>query len=132
MPPLVRIKRRDAHQAMDASLGGEVSIGILADHIERDRFDSGFFTLLVIEHFGLEAILLGPSQIHAHEHFGPVLRLGAAGSGMDVHDRVQRIVFAGQQDLGLDAIDELLSFLLMRSEVIDHRLPFPSKVDKGL
>ena len=51
---------------------------------------------------------------------------------MDVHDRVQRIVFAGQQDLGLDAIDELLSFLLMRSEVIGHRLPLPSKVDKGL
>ena len=132
MAPLVRVERRDPHQAMDTGLGREISIGVLANDIKSDRLDSGFFTLLVVERLRLETVLLGPSQIHAHEHLGPVLRLSAAGSGMDVHDRVQLIVLAGQQDLGLDTVDELLGFFLMRSKIIDHRLAFPSKLDEGL
>ena len=51
---------------------------------------------------------------------------------MDVHDRVQLIVLAGQQDLGLDTVDELLGFFLMRSKIIDHRLAFSTKLDEGL
>ena len=104
--PLVRIERRNAHQTVHAGLGRKIAVGVLADDVERHRFDSGFFTVLIIEHLRLEAVLLGPSQIHAHEHLGPVLRLGAAGAGMNIDDRVQSIVFAGQQDLRFDAVDE--------------------------
>src|SRR3954469_15834018 len=44
----------------------------------------------------LKAFTLRPSKIHSHEHFSPILRLGAAGSWMDGYDRVPCIVFAGE------------------------------------
>ena len=40
-----------------------------------------------VDDLGLEARALRPAQVHAHEHLRPVLRLGAAGAGMDGEDR---------------------------------------------
>jgi len=37
---------------------------------------------------------LGPAQIHAQQHLGPVLRLGAAGAGLDVQIGRGRIQLA--------------------------------------
>ena len=44
-------------------------------------------------------LALRPAQIHAQQNGGPVLRLRAAGAGLDGHDGVQVIVFAGEQRL---------------------------------
>ena len=49
----------------------------------------------------LEAVLLGPAHIHAHEHTGPVLALGAAGAGVHFEIRVIGVGFAGEQRLEL-------------------------------
>ncbi len=49
----------------------------------------------LFEHLGLEALALAVAQVHAPQHRGPVLRLGAAGAGLDVDEavvRVQRVV----------------------------------------
>ena len=40
---------------------------------------------------------VGPHVVHAVEHGGPVLRLGAAGAGVEGEDGVVRVVLAGQQ-----------------------------------
>ena len=95
VPAFVRIERRNPDQAMDAGFRRKIAIGVLADHVKRNRLDSGFFTVLIIEHLRLEAILLGPSQIHPHEHLSPVLCLGSAGAGMDIDDSVELVVFTG-------------------------------------
>ena len=47
-------------------------------------------------------LALGPPQVHAQEHLGPVLGVGAAGAGMDRHDRVVVVQLAGEQRLGLE------------------------------
>ena len=50
-------------------------------------------------HFGLEAPALRPAQVHAQQHLGPVLGLGAAGAGMDGDDGVFVVVFPTQHHL---------------------------------
>jgi hypothetical protein len=87
---------------------GEQSEGVLSIHTKRRGLDARFFSGLIVIQHGLEALSLSPSEIHAHEHLGPVLRVYAARAGMNRDDGVARIIFAGEEGFGLDAIDELL------------------------
>ena len=54
------------------------------------------------------AVLLGPAQVHAQQHLGPVLRLGAAGPGVDGHDGVLLVVRAGELELQLQLAELVL------------------------
>ena len=82
------IERRNPHQPVDAGLGREQAVRVVADDRERHALDAGFLARLQVDDFPLEAAALDPPQVHAHEHLGPVLRLGAAGARMDRDDRV--------------------------------------------
>ena len=44
-----------------------------------------------------EAAALAPAEVHAQQHLGPVLRLEAAGAGVDLDDRVAGVVLAAEQ-----------------------------------
>ena len=46
-------------------------------------------------------------RIHAQQHFGPVLRLGAAGAGLHVDEGVVRIHLAGEHALEFELLDML-------------------------
>lgn len=85
---------------MHAAFTGEHAVGVFAFDLYRGGFDACFFTRGGIENRGAETFLLGPAQIHAQEHFGPVLRFGAAGAGFHSDDGVEAIVFTGQQGFG--------------------------------
>src|SRR5262245_28688881 len=43
-----------------------------------------------------EPAAFGPTQVHAEQHVGPVLRVGAAGARVDRADRVTVVVVAGE------------------------------------
>ena len=82
VPPCIGIERRDTDQTMHAILALEPAISIVAlDHDGR-RFDSGALPLALLDPVDLVTVLLRPAHIHAHEHAGPVLALGAAGPGV--------------------------------------------------
>jgi hypothetical protein len=49
---LVSIKRRYANKPVYAGLGSEFTIGIIARYDERDGFDAGLLTSLVVDDFG--------------------------------------------------------------------------------
>ena len=53
----------------------------------------------------LEAAALGPAQVHPLHHLGPVLRVGPAGAGVDLADRVALVVLAGEQALQLELVE---------------------------
>ena len=53
----------------------------------------------------LKPALVGPAQVHAQQHLRPVLRLGAAGAGLDVEEAVVRIHLAREHALELEARD---------------------------
>ena len=101
---------------MHAGLGGQQAERVLAGHRDGGALDAGFFAGLVVEHLALEAAPLRPLQIHAQQHLGPVLRLGAAGAGMDGHDGVGAIVLAAEHlldfggvDFGLERVERALA-----------------------
>ncbi len=95
------IERRDAHEPMDAGFGRQQAVGVLAGDRERRALQARFVARLVVDHLALEPAALGPAQVHAQQHLGPVLRLGAAGARMNRDDRVLAIVLAAEHLLDL-------------------------------
>ena len=73
---------------MHALLGAEEPVGVLARGAERRRLDAGLLPRAGLEQLDLEAAPLGPAHQHAQHHLGPVLGVGAAGAGVDGHERV--------------------------------------------
>src|SRR5205085_7306759 len=99
MAPRVGIVRRDAHQPVYAALGLEPAVSVAALDLNGRRFDAGLFALGLLQELDLEAVLLGPARVHAQQHAGPILALGAAGARMDLHVAVVGIGLAREQRL---------------------------------
>src|SRR6185369_11272554 len=97
MSPGRLIKRRDTDEAMDAGFSSQKAVGVFTFNSERNALQSRFLAWLILEHFGFEAALLGPLEIHAQQHLGPVLRFGAPGARMNGANSVAAIVIAGEQ-----------------------------------
>ncbi len=102
VPSLGLVEGRDAHQPMHAAFAGQHAKGIFAHDGEGGGLDAGPFAVLVVVHLGFESLTLGPAQIHAHQHLGPVLALGAARAGMHGHDRIQRVGLSVQHGPGFE------------------------------
>ena len=100
----------------------EQAVGVLAGDGQRRALEPGFFARLVVDHLALEAAALGPAQVHPQQHLGPVLRLGAAGAGMDGDDRVLAIVLAAEHLLDLAGLHFLVERLERLRELGVHRL----------
>ena len=83
----------------------------------------GFVAGLHVDDLALEAAALGPAEIHAQEHLGPVLRLGAAGAGMDGDDGVLAVVLAAEHLLGLAGLDFGAQLVEPAREVFGDRFP---------
>ena len=122
MTALRGIVGRDAHQAMHAALGLEVAVGVLAGDLERGVLDPGLVAGLKIEHVDGVAVPLGPARVHAVQHLGPVLRLGAARAGMDRDHGAQPVVFARQQAAQLEFRDALLDAVELARQVGEQRV----------
>ena len=117
MPARVGVIRRDTHQPVHAVFGLQPAIGIAALDLQGRGLDAGFFAERLLHHLDLETVLLGPARIHAQQHIGPVLALGAAGAGMHFEIGIVGVGFAGQQrfelaarHLGLDPLERFLGF----------------------
>ena len=87
----------DPHQAVDAALGGEEPVGVLAAGDEGGRLEAGLLPRRGLLHLDLEAAALGPAQVHAQQHLRPVLGVGAAGAGVDGDDGVAGVVLTAEQ-----------------------------------
>ena len=75
----------------------------------------------------LEAVPLRPAHVHPHEHLGPVLRFGAAGSGMDREHGVAAVLGALQHRLELECLHPAGDLL-----GLPHQLAFHGRVGLGL
>ena len=106
---------------MHAGLGLQPAIGVRAADLQRRRLDAGLLALALLQQLHLVAVLLGPAHVHAHQHLGPVLRLGAAGAGVDLDIAVVGVGLAGQQALDLAPLRLLGQRAQRRHAVGDHR-----------
>ena len=96
---------------MHARLGLEPAIGVVALDQERGALDPGLFAVGHLDDLDLELPPFGPAGIHALEHVGPVLALGAAGTRMDFEIGVEAVGLAREQGLDLPARGLLLDRL---------------------
>src|SRR6516162_725536 len=101
----IGVERRDAHQAVHAVLALEPAESIVALDLHRRRLEAGLLPRGLFQVFDLVAVLLGPARVHAQEHVGPVLALGAAGAGMNLEEGVEAVGLTGQKRFELAARD---------------------------
>ena len=99
MAPRVAIEGRDAHQPMHADLALQQAVSVLAVDFECDRLDASAFAFEAIRDHGFELVALGPAQVHAQQHFSPILAFGSARAGMNRDDGAARVVLTGEQHL---------------------------------
>jgi hypothetical protein len=96
--PLLGVERADPDEAVDAALGPQPAVGRPAVDLDGRALDAGLLAFLLIDDLGLEAVALGPAEVHPEEHLGPVGRLGAARAGADREDRAALVVLAGEEE----------------------------------
>ena len=138
MPPRGLIERRDAHQAVHASFSGEQTVGVFAGELDRCGLEPGLFAGRFIQHRRVHALALCPAQVHAQQDGSPVLRLGAAGAGLDGHDGVEVIGLAGEQRTSLLFRDVALRSSQLVVKIFEQSFPLPrigffsSESDVGL
>ena len=92
-------------EAVDATLGLEDPVDVLAAHGERGRLEACLLAGARLEQVGLEAAAFGPAQVHAEENLGPVLSVGPAGAGVDRDERVACVVLAREERVLLEAVE---------------------------
>src|SRR5262249_33286751 len=97
-----------------------VAVGIRSLEAEGRALDARAFPRLQLEQLGLEAAPLGPAEIHAQQHLGPVLRLEATRTRMDLDDGVAGVVLAAQQLLELQRVEALRDALDLAPELVER------------
>ncbi len=108
MAPGVGVEGRDAHQPVHAGLGLKPAVGVGPLHLQGGGLDARLFSAGLFDNVDAHAVRVGPAAVHAFEHLGPVLGLGAAGAGVDLHKAVVAVGLAGQQRLQLGPRRHLL------------------------
>ena len=106
-------------------------------HRERRALDAGLFGVGRVEHLDGVVVLLGPADVHPHQHLGPVGGVHTTGAGADGHQRFPLVVLTGQQgpdfhrlDVGLQRLQLGVSFgegirgavtFFLGSHLVEHR-----------
>ena len=105
MPPIAGIERRLAHEPVHARLGAQPAVRVLTSELHRGALDARDFAGTRIDDFRREAARGAPPQVHAQEHLRPVLRLGASGARLNVHEGIVRVHLAVEHALQLELAD---------------------------
>ena len=83
-PLALGIVRADAHQAVDPVFTFEQAVGEVAFDFQGNGFYPCHITILAVQFRIFKPTFLGPHQVHAVEHLGPVAGFGAASAGIDL------------------------------------------------
>jgi len=125
------VEGRDAHQAVHPNLAGEQPVSERAVHREGGRLDARLFRRLMVVEHRLKALALSPAQVHAQQHFSPVLRFGPTRAGMNGHDSVQLIGFAGEQSFGFHSFGQFAQRGNFALQVGNYVFAFASELEIG-
>ena len=93
----VGVKGGHPHQTVDTMLTFQQAVGIFTFDGNNGGFDARLVAFLIVQSFPREAVALCPAGIHPVEHLTPVLRLGAAGTGVKLENHVVGVIFPGEE-----------------------------------
>ena len=91
---------------MHAPLGLQIAVSIIALDRERGGFDACLVPRGLRDDLHLEAAPFRPTKVHAQQHLGPILRVGAARARVDREQRVFRVVFAAELGAEVQPLDQ--------------------------
>ena len=66
-------------------------ISIFAADVKGRALDTRHLARGCLDDLRLEAVRLGPAQVHAQDHVGPILRLGPARTGLNIEIRIAAV-----------------------------------------
>ena len=105
---------------MDAVFALKITVGVVALDLDGGRLDAGFFAVLIVKQRVFIAVAVRPHGVHAVEHLRPVLRLGAAGAGMEGQYGVVCIVLPGEQRGKTHFLELFGERIVLRFQLIEH------------
>ena len=105
---------------MLAALGLEDPVGVLAADREGGALQARLLPRARLEQLDLEAALGGPALVHPQHHLGPVLRVGAAGAGLERDDGVAGVVLAVEERRLLEPLELAPERLDRRLDLVRH------------
>ena len=126
------VERRDAHEAMHANFRLQHAISVGAVDFECGGLDAGAFAFETVGKHGFEIAALGPAEVHAQKHLGPVLRFGAAGAGMNGDDSIARVVFTREQHAGFELAEDFGVALQFALDVAVDGFAFAGEFEKRI
>ena len=86
--------------------------------------DPGDFAGGQLHDGGVKATLVGPAQVHAQQHVGPVLGLGAAGTGLDIQVGVVGVHLAAEHAAEFHLLEDVAQALDLGRDIVDGALVF--------
>ena len=110
MTARVAVERALAHEAMNAGFSAQITVRVIACELDRCALETGHVTVGLFKNFHLETASFAVATIHAKQHLRPVLRLGAAGPGVDVEETVRHVLLAGKHALELKLSEDGVDF----------------------
>ena len=102
LPAVLGVEGRHAHQPVHPALGRQQAVGEAAADDEGGRQQARLLPGRGLVDLDGEAAALGPPLVHAQQHLGPVLGVGATGAGVDLAHGVAVVVLAGEERLELE------------------------------
>src|SRR3954453_7430644 len=108
MTPVIGIEGCLRHEPVYACLRSQMAESIITDDLHGDAFHAGNVAGRFLEHLDAKPFALAVTQIHALERLRPVLRFGAAGSGLYVEETVVRIHWIREHPPEFDILNGLL------------------------
>ena len=96
----------DADETVDSGLAFEVTEGVVALDLEGGAFDAGPFAVEDVGDGHAVVVGFGIADVHAHEHFGPVLSLDTTGTGIDGEDGIEVVALALKHVFEFEGFDE--------------------------
>ena len=82
---------------MDAVLALQEAVGVIPLDGNGCGLDARLVSVLIVQDLVGEVVALRPAGVHAVEHLGPVLGLGAAGAGVEGQNGAVAVVLSGEQ-----------------------------------
>ena len=90
--------------------------------MQRRALDAGHFAFGQFDDGGVEAVLVGPAQVHAQQHVGPVLGFGAARTGLDVEVAIVGVHLAAEHAAELQPFENLAQAVQFDDDIVDGAL----------
>ena len=102
------IEGADTDEPVDSGFALEVAKGVVAFDLHGDALDAGAFAVEDVGDGHMVVVGFGIAGVHAHEHFGPVLSLDTACSGIDGEDGIEVVALALEHVLEFKSLDKWL------------------------